>query len=640
LLIQLLAQTIEEKYGSKESRSIVLLAPTGIAAFNINGMTIHRFFKLPIHLKGRLAYKPMSNTDKKELRTLLLKVRLIIIDEFSMVSNIMLGMIYLRLSECFGDKKHFGGKNILLFGDLLQLEPVKADYIFRQINQHDSKTVFGNMGFIDLWSLYNYSELTQNMRQKDDLVYAEMLGRIRLGSPSENDIKLLEQRLIKLESQKSDTDAWKKLAKYFNDNILKHHPTAICLMSKNEAVSKFNMSMLRIQVSAIEEISAIDSGNTKSAKTKISRCKRNNKSIDISCTAGLEEILLIGVNSRVILRRNLNVELGLVNGAIGTVTGFVRIGMAITSVAVKFDELPESHMIDRVSADFEIMPGIIITRRQFPLSLSYALTIHKCQGLTVEAALVDVGESIFEKSMSYVALSRVKSLSKLFLIALDRRKLACQGHVVEEYNRLRRTIQLPTFDTYNSCNLSFTSVKQKLKQLDISVMKSLISAEKDSIVERSNFNAHQTPVHLRLTNYDKVSCYANSIVQNLLRLPKFIDLVCSQANENRICQILASYALTTNFYNQMSTLELRNCVSNEYRNGQHDWSEFFLHLLTKIDNEEIKSLFAFNTVNCLHCLTCRSKRREAENIEMFLSPSNINETAMCGDGVKFNELVT
>jgi len=209
LLIQLLAQIIEEKFGSKENSLVVLLAPTGIAAFNINGMTIHRFFKLPIHLKGRLAYKPMSNTDKKELRTLLLKVRLIIIiDEFSMVSNIMLGMIYLRLSECFGDKKHFGGKNILLFGDLLQLAPVKADYIFRQINQHDSKTVFGNMGFIDFWSCFSYSELTQNMRQKDDLLYAEMLERIRLGSPSENDIKLLEERLIKLESHKSDTDCY------------------------------------------------------------------------------------------------------------------------------------------------------------------------------------------------------------------------------------------------------------------------------------------------------------------------------------------------------------------------------------------------------------------------------------------------
>jgi len=281
-------------------------------------------------------------------------------------------------------------------------------------------------------------------------------------------------------------------------------------MSKNEAVSKFNTSMLRIHVSQIEEISAIDSGNTKSGN-RMSRCKRKNKNNDISCTAGLEEILLIGVNSRVILRRNLNVELGLVNGAIGTVTGFVRIGMAIISVAVKFDELPDSRLIERVSADFEIMPGIIITRRQFPLSLSYALTIHKCQGLTVEAALIDVGESIFEKSMSYVALSRVKSLSKLFLIALDRRKLTCQGHVVDEYNRLRRTIQLPSFDTYNSCDLPFTSVNQRRKQLDVSLMTSLISAEKDNFINVSQFNAHQTPIHLRLSNYDKVSCYANSI---------------------------------------------------------------------------------------------------------------------------------
>jgi len=66
----------------------------------------------------------------------------------------------------------------------------------------------------------------------------------------------------------------------------------------------------------------------------------------------------------------------------------------------------------------------------------------------------------------------------------------------------------------------------------------------------------------------------------------------------------------------------------------------FFELLSKIDIEEIKSVFEFKTVNCVQCFTCGSKRREVENIEIFLSPSNINGTAMCGDGVKFNELIT
>jgi len=116
--------------------------------------------------------------------------------------------------------------------------------------------------------------------------------------------------------------------------------------------------------------------------------------------------------------------------------------------------------------------------------------------------------------------------------------------------------------------------------------------------------------------------------------------VCSHATENRICQILASFALTPNFYIQVNTTELRNCVSNKYQSGQQDCTEFLFDLLAKIDVEEIRSLFEFNTVNFLHCCVCGYERREIEITEIFLTPSNINENVMCKEGLKFSEMMT
>ena len=106
------------------------------------------------------------------------------------------------------------------------------------------------------------------------------------------------------------------------------------------------------------------------------------------------------------LRRNIDTKAGLVNGAIGTV-----LTISARCISVKFDHSNDPCDIERVKSTFMVMKNYYIYRTQFPLILAYAVTIHKCQGLSLDCAIVDLSSKVFAEGMAYVALSRVKSLA-------------------------------------------------------------------------------------------------------------------------------------------------------------------------------------------------------------------------------------
>src|SRR3569832_837212 len=116
------------------------------------------------------------------------------------------------------------------------------------------------------------------------------------------------------------------------------------------------------------------------------------------------------------LRRNIDINLGLVNGSVGNVIGFGKVGTIVKYVMVKFDNVKDVRKIERVMVDFWITKNIKIRRQQFPLCLAYAITIHKSQGLTLECLMTDLGESCFSAAIGYVALSRCKEFENIYLI--------------------------------------------------------------------------------------------------------------------------------------------------------------------------------------------------------------------------------
>jgi len=104
---------------------------------------------------------------------------------------------------------------------------------------------------------------------------------------------------------------------------------------------------------------------------------------------------------------------------------------------VKFDHLENACAIEKSEADFLLQKTFWVYRRQFPLSIAYAVTIHKCQGLSLDCAIVDLSSNIFCAGMAYVAISRVRTLDGLFLTAFDPTSIKVDNSCLQEVNRLR-----------------------------------------------------------------------------------------------------------------------------------------------------------------------------------------------------------
>ena len=150
---------------------ILLLAPTGKAAYNIHGVTIHRAFIIPANQK--LEYKALTWDHLNTAHNRFNQIKWILLDEFSMVGNNMLRFIHLRLQEIKGNHLPFGGINIICVGDLFQLQPVMQQYIFIDISNS-----YGPLA-TNLWKEhFTLFELTEIMRQKEDRIFAELLNRL------------------------------------------------------------------------------------------------------------------------------------------------------------------------------------------------------------------------------------------------------------------------------------------------------------------------------------------------------------------------------------------------------------------------------------------------------------------------------
>ena len=127
-------------------------APTGLAAFNLLGITIYRLLQLPVEHEGKTAgYWSLPKSSQKAMRTNLRHLKLLIIDEVSMVSSLNLAYIHLRLQELFGGDEWFGGRNILFVGDLLQLPPVNGAPTFERLSQKIVHYRLGCATAVNIW---------------------------------------------------------------------------------------------------------------------------------------------------------------------------------------------------------------------------------------------------------------------------------------------------------------------------------------------------------------------------------------------------------------------------------------------------------------------------------------------------------
>ena len=134
------------------------------------------------------------------------------------------------------------------------------------------------------------------------------------------------------------------------------------------------------------------------------------------------------------LCRKVDTKTGLVNGAIGTV-----LSITVNHVTVQFEYTIEPYKVEKVKSKFTVMKNFCVYGKQFPLILVFAVTIHKCQDLSLDCTIADLFDEVFCAGMAYIALSRVCFLSGLYLAAFDPKSILVSHSCLKEVNRLRGT---------------------------------------------------------------------------------------------------------------------------------------------------------------------------------------------------------
>lgn len=178
---------------------VLLLAPTGIAAINISGNTIHSALKIPIKTSCKCIPK-LKDKNLSTLRNTLSEISVIIINEISMVSNILLNSIHQRLIEIFGCTSDlpFANRSVIVVGDLYQLPPVQGSPVLFQF-----KDEWANLSH--LWKQFRIGELTETVRQKGDASFVSLLNRV--ASLSDNDDIILQSRIVHIDDNSYPWDA-------------------------------------------------------------------------------------------------------------------------------------------------------------------------------------------------------------------------------------------------------------------------------------------------------------------------------------------------------------------------------------------------------------------------------------------------
>ena len=398
---------------------LVLCAPTGIAAKNINGKTLHSVWALPVQNNRQEAFSPLPDSVRCGMKANFYHTYGHLVDEISMVSNKLLLQLHLRMLEIFEDNMAFGGLPMIVFGDIFQLEPVRAQPPYVPLDPDQiAKISKGAPGSLNLWNCFEIVELTTNHRQDGDAnsLWRGILGRMKLGIMTKDDIMHLNSRLVDTTGCSSKED---RLKIFVNDFIEadKKGLEPLCLFPLRSMCKDFNDTVLSVTGLKPILLTAIDEYHGSKQRKKEALRKVQNMDVDERDTAGLPKKIVLAVGCRVMYLVNEKGRPGIVNGARGTLESVIyeRNKRTVKSLQIKFDDIDEVQTMVRVDKTFQVFTGCYVHRHQFPVVLSSAVTIHKSQSLSLNCVYADLGDAIFCGGQSYVAASRCTTLDGIRL---------------------------------------------------------------------------------------------------------------------------------------------------------------------------------------------------------------------------------
>ena len=444
---------------------ILRCAYTGTAANIISGQTLHATLKLPFGNN----YLPLSSKIKPELTNQFGNLKVLIIDEYSFLRSDILYQIDLRLQEIKVNNLPFGGVSVFLFGDINQLQPVAGRHIFDEPTHERYKL---SHILYPLWKNFKKYFLTFNHRQGEDLLYSNILNRLRVADGRQGEISNEDLAVLK--------------TRVFKQNHRDIPNEALELVATNIEVNSINNKRLKeTPGELIKSDSIILSKTGSNIKPTINNCG------EVKNTP-LQAYLQLKIGVKVMLTYNVDTCDGLTNGARGQLIGceidgldpdkrvkrlyvhffdikagrerrkHVKLTPALKQIKENFpDKLPTP--VDRLEFKYSPTQTRVSTENtaiNFPLRLCFATTAHRMQGQTVmkPASLVLHLKNVFSGGQAYVMLSRVQTLNQLFLIDdVFPKKIYYNKEANEELQNMLKNSENCNKDIGDKCSLNLLS---------------------------------------------------------------------------------------------------------------------------------------------------------------------------------------
>jgi ATP-dependent exoDNAse (exonuclease V) alpha subunit len=354
--------------------AVAITASTGIAATHMNGMTIHAWSGIGV--KEHLELKDLQFLKtKKYLKDKIEQVQVLIIDEISMLHKNQLDLVNRVLKYLKNNTLPFGGIQVVFSGDFFQLPPIG-----KQFEENRDKFAFMSESWLEAKPVICY--LTEQYRQTDNTLN-EVLNSIRRNDLNE----LVYDNLLKLTEKK---------------------------LNKKQVVTRLYTHNLDVDRINIEELMKLKTDS----KVFMAVQKGNEKLRDLLAKSVLTDAVLeLRLGANVMFIKN-NYEKNYMNGTLGSVMDFSEDGFPMV-------KLSDGTIIEAEPEDWKIQDEngkTLASFNQVPLRLAWAITVHKSQGMTLDAAEIDLSKA-FEKGQGYVALSRLKDLNGLYLSGFNERSL-------------------------------------------------------------------------------------------------------------------------------------------------------------------------------------------------------------------------
>jgi len=412
-------QYLYQKLSPISPGTISVCALTGCASVllqDCKAQTLHSFLRIGLGTQEISYYlRKMPSQKKKQLRQL----QYLIIDEVSMMSSSLLELCHQLLCHIRQSSQPMGGLCVLFSGDFFQLGPVDSSSIF--CFEHPLWNIlFPPSQHILLTQSFRHCSSFSMTRKEQE--WLNVLHEVRSQSLSSVSLHLLQQRIISNDDLSTIDD---------------QHITLVRLFPRKFQVDQWNQQQIDVLKTPVH-VYEMSSHSTPSRPQQFS---------SFDCMTELERMkkeipaissLSLKLHARVMCLVNIcdseTQQLVVCNGSQGKVTF-----LSSTEVTVEFESLQRSsmtfqHTFSSFFWESERIPGIGWS--QIPLCLSWAMTIHKCQGLTLSTAIIDLGPYVFDYGQTYVALSRLRTLEGLYLLSFHPHSIRTHPKVVSFYKTL------------------------------------------------------------------------------------------------------------------------------------------------------------------------------------------------------------